>query len=132
MIEKKFKKKTLKANYSDKRGQIIDILQDEKINSTTIITFKKKGVVRGNHFHKKTIQWNYVLDGEVMYYSQVPGKKLDKIKISAGDLTVSYSLQKHAFKSLKKSRILVLTKGPRAGKNYEIDTYRLNDKPLVK
>lgn len=131
MKKKVLKKKRLNANYTDKRGQIIDIVQDEKINSTTIITFKK-GAVRGNHFHKKTTQWNYVLDGEVMYYSQIPGKKIDAIKISAGDLTISYPFQRHAFKALKKSRVLVLTKGPRAGKNYEIDTYRLDENPLIK
>jgi len=131
-MNKKFlKKKRLKSNYTDKRGQIIDILENQEINSTTIITFKK-GAVRGNHFHKKTIQWNYVLDGEVMYYSQTPKKKLDKVKISAGDFIVSYPFEKHAFKALKKSRVLVLAKGPRAGKNYEIDTYRLTENLLVK
>ena len=125
------KKKKLKANYTDKRGQIIDILDNQLINSTTIITFKKEAI-RGNHFHKKTIQWNYVLDGKVIYYSQEPGKKLIKTIISAGDLTVSYPLQRHAFKALEESRVLVLTKGPRAGKDYEIDTFRLTGKPLIK
>ena len=50
----------------------------------------------------------------------------------AGDLSVSYPFQKHAFKSLTNSRVLVLTKGPRAGQNYEIDTFRLIKNPLTK
>lgn len=52
--------------------------------------------------------------------------------MNAGDLSVSHPYEKHAFKSLKKSRVLVLTKGPRAGQNYEIDTFRLIKNPLVR
>ena len=130
MAKKNLKKKKLLPSFKDNRGEITDILENEKINSITIITFKK-GAIRGNHFHKKTTQWNFVLDGEIIYYSQERQKK-NKVKMMAGDLSVSYPFQKHAFKGIKKSRVLVLTKGPRAGKNYEIDTYRLKNKPLVK
>ena len=130
MLKKNLKKKKLLPSLKDIRGEIIDILENEKINSITIITFKK-GAIRGNHFHKKTTQWNYVLDGEIIYYSQEKNKK-NKVKMVAGDLSVSYPFQKHAFKGLKKSRVLVLTKGPRAGKDYEIDTYRLKNEPLIK
>lgn len=131
MKSKTYRKKKIKPAFIDNRGEIIDILENEKVNSTTIITFKK-GAIRGNHYHKKTIQWNYVLDGEVIYYSRHKGMKLKKVKISAGDLTVSYPFQEHAFLALKKSRVLILTKGPRAGNNYEIDTFRLTEKPLIK
>tara|TARA_Y100000996_G_scaffold398078_1_gene365781 strand:+ start:358 stop:750 length:393 start_codon:yes stop_codon:yes gene_type:complete len=130
MLKKNSKKKKIIPSFKDNRGEITDILENEKINSITIITFKK-GAIRGNHFHKKTTQWNYVLDGEIIYYSQEKNKK-NKVKMVAGDLSVSYPFQKHAFKGLKKSRVLVLTKGPRAGKDYEIDTYRLKNEPLIK
>ena len=130
MLKKNSKKKEIIPSFKDNSGEITDILENEKINSITIITFKK-GAIRGNHFHKKTTQWNYVLDGEIIYYSQEKNKK-NKVKMVAGDLSVSYPFQKHAFKGLKKSRVLVLTKGPRAGKDYEIDTYRLKNEPLIK
>ena len=130
MIKKKKIKKKLLPNFKDKRGEIIDIIENEKINSVTIITFSK-GAIRGNHYHKKTIQWNYVLDGEVIYYSETNNKK-SRVTMRAGDLSVSYPYQKHAFKSQTKSRVLVLTKGPRAGQNYEIDTFRLIKNPLIK
>ena len=48
-----------KINHKDDRGVISDILQ-KNINSVTFITIKK-GKIRANHFHKKTIQWNYIL-----------------------------------------------------------------------
>lgn len=129
MKKKKIKKKIL-PSFIDKRGEITDILENEKINSITIITFKK-GAIRGNHYHKRTIQWNYVLDGEIYYYSEEKKRK-ERVKMQSGDISVSFPFQRHAFKALKKSRVLVLTKGPRAGKNYEIDTYRLKNKPLIK
>ena len=34
-------------------------------------------------------------------------------------------MEKHAIKALKKSEILVFTKGPRSARDYEIDTFRL-------
>ena len=124
------KKKKLKPNFVDQRGEITDILDNEKITSITIITFNK-GAVRGNHFHKKTTQWNYVLDGKLNYYFQSPGKKICKLILNKGDLAISKINQRHAFKGFQKSRVLVLTKGPRSGENYESDTYRLK-KPLIK
>lgn len=130
MIKKNQKKKKLLPNFKDSRGEIIDIIENEKINAVTIITFSK-GAVRGNHYHKKTTQWNYILDGKIIYYSEKKNKK-SKVTMNAGDLSVSHPYEKHAFKSLKKSRVLVLTKGPRAGQNYEIDTFRLIKNPLVR
>ena len=51
------KKIKLSINYKDKRGLITDLLEKKTINAVTLIT-QKKGTVRGNHYHKKTIQWN--------------------------------------------------------------------------
>ena len=48
---------------SDDRGEIIDIFSKEPKEHCTIVTFKKNAV-RGNHFHKKSIQSAYVLDGK--------------------------------------------------------------------
>ena len=40
-----------KSVFEDARGQIIDILENEPIECVTIIS-SKKGMVRGNHYHK--------------------------------------------------------------------------------
>ena len=53
-----------KISYQDGRGLIIDLLEKRTINAITFIT-QKKGKVRGNHFHKKTIQWNYLVKGKI-------------------------------------------------------------------
>jgi dTDP-4-dehydrorhamnose 3,5-epimerase-like enzyme len=47
--------------FVDKRGFIVDILYNTKINHVALIKSNKKSI-RGNHFHKKTIQYKYVLD----------------------------------------------------------------------
>ena len=124
------KKINLKIAFKDKRGIIVDLIQNEKINSITLITLKK-GSIRGNHYHKKTWQWNYVLSGEMRLITKVKNKKISKILLKAGDLAVTFPNERHALVGVKKCRTLVFTKGPRGGNNYESDTFRLA-KPLVK
>ena len=58
------KKLKIKINFKDNRGIISDILENENINAITLITIKK-GKVRGNHYHKKTYQWNYIINGKM-------------------------------------------------------------------
>ena len=45
--------------------------------------------------------------------------------LKKNDLAVCRPNEPHAFKSLKDCEIIVFTKGPRKGKEYETDTYRL-------
>ena len=71
MIKNIFKKKI----FRDKRGLIADIIYNDKINHIAYITTKKNGI-RGNHYHKKTIQYTFVLDGTIKYYlKKKSGKK---------------------------------------------------------
>ena len=119
-----------KINFKDKRGIIVDLIEKTQINAITYIT-QKKNTVRGNHFHKKTIQWNYILSGKVILVTKKgKGKKIKKI-MKKGDLILTEKNEKHAIKALVNSEMLVFTKGPRGGKEYESDTYKLTDK-LVK
>jgi dTDP-4-dehydrorhamnose 3,5-epimerase-like enzyme len=71
------KKIKLSINYKDKRGLITDLLEKKTINAVTLIT-QKKGTVRGNHYHKKTIQWNYLLSGKIELVGKKNGKKKKK------------------------------------------------------
>ena len=119
-----------KINFKDKRGIIIDLIEKTQINAITYIT-QKKNTVRGNHFHKKTIQWNYILSGKVILVTKKgKGKKIKKI-MKKGDLILTEKNERHAIKALVNSEMLVFTKGPRGGKEYESDTYKLTDN-LVK
>ena len=72
------KKINLKIAFKDRRGKIIDLIENEKINAVTLITIKK-GAVRGNHYHKKTWQWNYVISGKMRLVTKIPNKKIKTI-----------------------------------------------------
>ena len=58
-------------------------------------------------------------------------KKERKIILLKGDLVETSMNEAHAIRALKNSEFLVFTQGPRGGKEYENDTFRLN-KPLIK
>ena len=117
------KKIKSKVNHKDNREIIADLIENEKINAITYITFLKNKV-RGNHYHKKTIQWNFVVSGKVIFISKINGK-LKKILGKKNDLVKIDTKEHHAIKALNYSEILVFTKGPRGGKEYESDTFRL-------
>ena len=46
------------------------------------------------------------------------------------DIIVNEANEWHAIKSLEDSKLLILTRGLRGGKDYESDTYKL-DEPLL-
>ena len=119
------KKIKLKINHKDKRGIISDLIEKECINAVTYITINKNKV-RGNHYHKKTIQWNYVLSGKILFVSKIKNK-IKKIIGKKGDFIKIDTKEFHAIKAISKAEIVVITKGPRGGKEYENDTFRLEE-----
>ena len=115
--------------FADARGSITDLVSDDIINAVTLITFVE-GAVRANHYHEKTIQWNYVISGEVLIATQIPGHdKVERI-LKPGDFVVTREHERHALKGITFAEVLILTKGPRAGNDYENDTFRLPE-PLI-
>jgi len=111
-------------SFKDERGEIIDLLENETINAVTLITFRK-GAVRGNHYHKQTTQWNYLISGSIKLVSQVPGEPSVETVMKPGDFIVTGPEVRHALVGLADSELMVFTKGPRGGKEYESDTFRL-------
>lgn len=118
-----------KAAFTDARGSITDILDGVPLNAVTIIT-NKKGAVRANHYHKKTVQYTYVLSGRIRYASK--GKSGRKSAImKPGDLAISPPGESHATLALTDATFLALAHGLRHGREYEKDTFRLAE-PLIK
>ncbi|MFH1653987.1 MAG: hypothetical protein ABIE74_08005 [Pseudomonadota bacterium] len=113
----------------DERGEIVDLIENEIINAVTLITFKKNAV-RANHYHKKTTQWNYLVSGRIKFVTQLHGGAVEEHIMEVGELTCSVPNESHALLALEDSKVMVFTKGPRAGKEYESDTYRLKT-PLL-
>jgi len=124
------KKIKIKPAHSDPRGEITDLIERENINAVTLISFAK-GAVRANHYHKKTYQWNYVISGKIRIAAKKGNGPKKTAVMNKGDLTVTVPNESHALKALTPSVLMVFTKGPRGGKEYETDTFRLT-KPLLK
>lgn len=114
----------IKPAHTDERGVIKDLLQDERINAVTILSFEK-GAVRANHYHKETYQWNYVLSGSIKLITQLPNQEKAETIMNKGDFVLTVPGESHALTAVESSELLVLTKGPRSGNNYENDTFRL-------
>jgi quercetin dioxygenase-like cupin family protein len=119
----------ISPSFSDARGEIIDILKNSIVEYATLIT-SKRGSVRANHYHKETFQYVYILEGRMRVVSQMPGESTKECVLVKGDLIVNEPLERHAFEALDDCTMLVLTRGPRGGDNYETDTFRL-DAPLI-
>ena len=110
--------------FEDERGEITDILEKEFIDSVTLIS-SKKGAVRGNHYHKESIQYTFVLKGSLKLFTRRPGGEVEMVVLNPGDLVFSPALERHTLIALEDAEFLALTRGPRGGSTYELDTYRL-------
>ena len=115
--------------HRDERGEIVDLVENEPFDSACWIT-TRAGAVRGNHYHLDTYQVTYVVGGRLRFISQMPGAEPVTLVAEGGDLVRTRPTESHAVEALSDSVMLVLTRGPRAGRNYESDTYRLDD-PLI-
>ncbi|MGK0296856.1 MAG: quercetin dioxygenase-like cupin family protein [Gammaproteobacteria bacterium] len=116
--------------FKDDRGEISDLIENEEINAITRISFNS-GAIRANHYHKETTQWNYVLSGDIRLVTKLPNEIPVEIVMYEGDLYVTEPNESHALQCLSDNALLlVFTKGPRAGKEYESDTFHL-DIPLI-
>ena len=90
--------------------------------------------MRGNHFHKKSTQYSFLISGKLIFVScrvDKNGKILGKPKkeiLKKNSLITHKPYHAHAFKALAPSNLLAFADGMRGGKNYEKDTYRLSKK----
>lgn len=119
----------IKPVYKDARGVITDLHDGEPVNALTTVTCRT-GAIRGNHYHKHTTQFTYVLTGRLRFLAQNEGGPVERRVVRAGDLITSLPRERHAFEALEDSVLLAFCHGPRAGRNYENDTYRLAE-PLI-
>ena len=115
----------IKLTHQDERGSITDIIEQLDFNGATIIE-SKKGSIRGNHYHKETIQYIYIINGKLKAKSKKVNEAMVEITVFPGDLISHEPLEAHCFEAIENSLFLVLSSGLRTGKDYEKDTYRLN------
>lgn len=110
--------------FSDERGYICDILTHEVTDSITTI-FSRQGAVRGNHYHKDTWQWIYLISGELRYVTKYPDGEVVESHLTPGAVLLSEPLEIHAMEAISDCHFMVFTRGPRGGEDYEKDTFRV-------
>ena len=115
----------IKPVHVDKRGSITDIIEGASIKHLGLVTFNK-GVVRGNHYHKKQTQYTYLLEGEIkLVIKKVSGGKVSVKIMKPGDFASIPPGIIHTYVANRKSSIVVLTDFSRSVKKYEDDTFRV-------
>lgn len=120
-----FQNKVLKPVFTDKRGSIFDILE-EKVGHIGLITFNK-GVTRANHWHKKSVQYSYVLEGKIrLTVSDRDGSHKKQTVITEGTLTTIPPRTVHTYTALSKASIIDITTMSRKDNGYEEDTIRVH------
>jgi len=115
--------------FVDGRGEIRDLLRDAELDSVTLIRTNRGGI-RGNHYHRATSQWTYVISGRVRWVTQMPGEEAQEDVAGPGSFVLSPPEERHAMIAEEDTAMIVFTRGPRSGEDYESDTIRL-DHPLI-
>lgn len=110
-------------DHADHRGDIFDFAT-ENIDAVTIVR-TKAGAVRGNHYHAETSQWAYIAAGRLVVTDGA-----DQREVGPGEIVYDPPGSPHAWRALEDTVCVVVVRGPRAGRDYESDTYRL-DEPLI-
>lgn len=119
--------KKLTPAFTDKRGLILDILE-EKIHHLGYITFTKNAV-RAAHYHKKSTQYTYVLSGviELTVKGLAANARKKKIRMTPGTLASIPPRIIHVYRALTPAVILDMTTEHRRAGNYEKDTIRVKE-----
>lgn len=117
------------SSFEDSRGSITDIFYMSNMNHCCVIT-NQPGAVRGNHYHKFTTQYTYIVSGSLTYYSKAIGgdEPADVFNAGPGDMIISDPLEIHAMRAGDNGCVFIaFAEGPRGGADYESDTYRVED-----
>ena len=117
----------IKPVHEDERGKIIDLIDGEEFVHAGIVTYQK-GAIRGNHYHKKTEQVNYILKGKIRYFTKDLSKKDSKVKeaiLEKGDMIIDPPFEWHSQEALEESEMLFFTKKTRGMGEFEGDVFRI-------
>lgn len=112
-------------NHEDARGTITDIFVKLPQDHATIIV-SKKGAVRGNHYHKQTIQSDFVVSGKLKVLTQKVGEtEVIATEVGPNDFISHEANEAHTYVALEDSVFISFNAGVRGGEDYEKDTFRL-------
>ena len=115
--------------HKDDRGLIVDIFYNKNINHVAMIE-SEPNAIRGNHYHKETTQHMLMTQGTLEYwYKPVDSKEAAKMVIATkGDIVSTGPYEIHALRiGPDGNEFIVFSEGKRGGKDYESDTFRVDN-----
>ncbi len=115
----------LKPVHIDERGSITDLI-NKKVNHVGFIV-TEKDTIRGSHYHKLSIQYNYIVSGkfEVTVANKDKPNETEKIILEEGDFITILPGIIHVFKALEKTVLIDIISESREGTGYEDDVVRV-------
>ena len=119
--------------HEDNRGTILDIFYKKNIDHVAVIN-SKPGALRGNHYHKKSTQHMLITKGSLEYWYKDfdSASKAKHIVLQEGDLVTTPPFEIHALKIIEENEFIVFSEGQRGGKDYEADTFRVEESIILK
>lgn len=115
-------------NFEDARGAIRDIFPTGAPDCVTVIT-SAPGAIRGNHLHRLSTQYTYVVSGRMWAYTRGPDGRVEREALEPGDLLEHPPCEAHAFEvssyTGESTVFLAFADGLRKGSDYEQDTERV-------
>ncbi|MBM3232284.1 hypothetical protein FJZ21_02815 [Candidatus Pacearchaeota archaeon] len=117
--------------HEDNRGKIADVFYKADLKNVSIIT-SKKGVRRGDHYHKETTQHMLMTKGSLIYVYQ-PVDKSQPVKYvhaKEGQLVSTPPFEIHTLLFPEDNEFIVFSSGLRGGQDYEKDTFRVEPQQL--
>lgn len=118
-------KETKKINFEDNRGTIMDIFVSHPFEHCVII-HSTPGSVRGNHYHERSLQCDFMVKGRMKVFSRKAGSDVIEESISEKGEWIEWEKgEAHEFIAIDDVTFLSFVNGPRGGNEYESDTYHL-------
>lgn len=119
--------KKIKPVFEDERGEIFDILE-APVEHIGMIT-SKTGAQRAKHYHKKSTQYTYVLEGKIelkIKDLREDGKEIETYVMEPGDFVEIPPMIIHMYTAITDSTFLDFTTESRLDTGYEDDTIRVD------
>lgn len=104
----------------DNRGIFRGIMGDRTWEEVNYVE-TKKDTIRGNHYHKKTLEAFYIISGKIkISITNLKNKKQKELLVKKGDIFIVDPYELHTFKTLENSSWINMLSERMSDKNKDI------------
>lgn len=117
-------------SFSDSRGSILGINNRFAFEEINLIT-SEKNCIRGGHYHKKTLEFFYILEGKIhitLFHISDP-KKINNILVEQGQIFCIFPNIVHTFEIIDKSTWINMLDRKMEDDNKDFFTPHIKEEP---